>query len=244
MASYQKLLRHTGQRSVRAAAASLAMALSVVFGAGAQVDQENWDANPLIVWWPEQQEFTPTFDKLDSVQLFMIGDLVALRWPGGACSVNIRQGGFNGPVIAASRPTYVAYAYDGPVGFGFTQPVPLVPGQLYSLEPITDIRRQPAFGTTSAVYPSGRFFGGLSGQPIGGTSLVFREGIGLEVVPEPAPVLLIIVGLFMAVCYSVVAPCIKRTQPEPEDTQIRTSGCSEPGDSAPVPGRRSVAPGR
>ncbi len=176
------------------------MACLVENAPGAEIDQQNWPPAAVLNAGSEGevQEFTPTQDSLDSVQLWIPGGIInPVAYVGGATAVNIRQGGFNGPVIAASRPTYTPPFYEGPVGYGFAQPVPLVPGQLYAIEAVRGTGTGLfAFGTPGN-YASGRFYTYGSEYPDG--DLVFREGIGLDLVPEPSPALLLTGGLVISI---------------------------------------------
>jgi hypothetical protein len=177
----------------RATVMCLISVVSIVRGTGAQVDQENWDDDPRTSGWARpQQEFTPRLNMLDSVQLLMAARNFALVWPGGYSFVNIRDGGVNGTIIATSQRTYTPPRYEGPIGFEFAKPVPLMPGQVYAIEPISLNGPNGPFGATLSRYADGRFFG--AGQ-FGDYDLVFREGIGLSVVPEPSPALLLAAGL-------------------------------------------------
>ncbi len=81
----------------------------LVASQAAQVDQENWA--PELVRSASivaQQEFTPTLDRLDSVQLWLPrGDQLPMPLVFGSFAVQIRAGGINGPILAASQPTYL-----------------------------------------------------------------------------------------------------------------------------------------
>ncbi len=71
----------------------------------------------------------------------------------------------------------------------------LVPGQTYALEPIVVRANMAVFGATLERYP-GKY---LAWGGIEESDLVFRTGIGLEIVPEPLATLLI--GLSLAVVF-------------------------------------------
>jgi hypothetical protein len=135
-------------------------------------------------------------DNLDSVQLFIpLSYQLPVATLGGAYMVNIRQG-IDGPILAASKPTYVAPFYQGTVGFGFSTPIRVVPGQRYALEPLS-ANAGLVFGAAASGY-GGRF---VEGGEQSEYDLVFREGIGLELIPEPSPAILWVasLGLMFAV---------------------------------------------
>jgi hypothetical protein len=127
-------------------------------------------------------------DTLDSVQLWIpIGPGAQL---GGSSAINIRQG-VNGPILAASSPTHVMPDYTGPVGFRFAQPVHFVPGQVYALEPFqAGTEGFGMFGMT-VHYSAGRLF--YDGQ-YHNEAMIFREGVGLPLVPEPSTLVLFGIG--------------------------------------------------
>ena len=168
----------------------------------AQVDQENWidspdptkslQLSPLNL----QQEFTPGMTALDSVQLWA-------AWAGPdvldtKMDLSIRQGGIDGPVIATSLDGLTpggsllpAYYY-GPVIFRFPDPVALVPGQSYALQPVLVPPNTSwvLLGTAGASsYPEGRLLSDGSLMP---GDLIFREGLGI---PEPTPLVMLVIGI-------------------------------------------------
>ena len=181
----------------------LAGAISGGVAQNAKVDQENWLSPEAFTQGGNApaQEFTPTFNSLDSVQVFMNGSRAAIGWLGGDSFVNIRQGSFDGPVVAASLPTYAPYLYDGVIGYRFSQPVPLVPGQSYVIEPVNRYPQPLVLAMTGPSYPGrtwilGRLFEG---------DLAFREGLGLEIIPEPATILLMVAGAGLVAGASTVS---------------------------------------
>jgi hypothetical protein len=187
--SNERWVRNLSRERAGCAFLLLLTTVACLQGIGAQVDQENWDLTPTTVFSVARQEFTPTLDSLDSAQL-LLSDKFALGWPGGPIHLDIRAGGADGPVIATSQATYVSPWYAGLVGFGFAEPVSVVPGQIYALEPVNNIAAAP-FGVTPPRYSGGRFFGNFQ---VAEYDLIFREGIGLEIVPEPSPGVLFTAG--------------------------------------------------
>lgn len=177
----------------RCFACSIVASLTAVLVPAAQVDQENWpEAIPGVAVFPgAQQAFTPTLDRMDSVQLYM-GNRTAVGWPGGASAINLRQGGIDGPIIAASQPTIAAPWHEGPIGYGFSPAVPLVPGQVYVLEPVSLTQYLMPWYSTESSYP-GKFY--FQGNASDGRDLMFRVGLGLDVVPEPSTMLLFLMSV-------------------------------------------------
>src|SRR4029078_1364926 len=107
--------------SIKVVCTVISSLISIFSLFGAQVDQENWAPEQVVSSFVDsQQEFRPTLNSLDSVQLWIPrGNQLPLPSPfSGSSAVNIRQGGINGPIIAASQPTYVPPPYSGPGWFG------------------------------------------------------------------------------------------------------------------------------
>ena len=83
-----------------------------------------------------QQEFTPTLDSLDSVELWIPQPILNPGgwYQAGSAALQLRDG-VNGPVIATSEPFNNPPNYEGSAVFRFTQPVSVVPGHTYAIEP-------------------------------------------------------------------------------------------------------------
>ena len=117
------------------------------------------------------QEFTPTLDALDVVEVF-----IGPRDPATVAVVNIRIGSITGPIIGTSLPT-------GPtpgsqiVHFDFPSAVPLVPGDLYVYE-VSFLSGGFAFVTGPNTYPGGRAI--MSGVPQPDLDSSFREGLSSD----------------------------------------------------------------
>src|SRR5689334_18890948 len=95
-------------------AVALVVTASCTTGRSAQVDQENWvpDLAKSSISGP-QQEFTPSLNTLDSVQVWITSPKqVPGAFQGGSTIINIRDG-VNGPVLAASNPTYAPPGFSG-----------------------------------------------------------------------------------------------------------------------------------
>jgi Polyglycine hydrolase-like, structural repeat len=120
------------------------------------------------------QEFTPTLDALDVVEIF-----IGPRNPDTVAVVNIRIGSITGPIIGTSLPT-------GPVPgspivhFDFPSTVPLVPGDLYVYE-VSILSGGFNFCTGPNTYPGGRAI--MFGVPHPNIDSFFRLGVSSDVPP-------------------------------------------------------------
>ena len=83
-----------------------------------------------------RQEFTPTLDRMDSLELFINLDGAPLSPTGGSVALEIRQGGFDGSITATSPEVHLGAFFQGSVLFTFPNPVSLVPGETYAFQPI------------------------------------------------------------------------------------------------------------
>lgn len=127
------------------------------------------------------QEFTPTFSALDVVEIGL-----GPRDPSNFhLRVNIRAGSLDGPVVGTSLPAIVQGAPPTiPVfHFDFASRVPLVPGNLYVIQPILDLPSGPVGFPflDPAPYAGGRPF--IHTQFRDDIDMIFRTGL---TVPEPA----------------------------------------------------------
>ena len=181
----------------------------------AQVDQDHWVPsefnNNYNSFLGLQQEFTPALNSMDSAQ-FSLGQglMGATSTFGGPVVLNIRQGGVDGPIIAASSTVVVPPAFHGDIVFRFIQPVALVPGLVYAMEPFSPTQATLIFDANrppfTPSYQGGRLF--CNGQFEGGVDLLFRQGIGL--VPEPPTLSLLAIagiGATLAVGKNRRRPC-------------------------------------
>jgi hypothetical protein len=165
----------------------------------AQVDQEYWPT-PNSGWNVAvdlRQEFVPALSALDSVELSIARFSLNPIFPDpGSLAVSIREGGVEGPIIGTSESISLPGFYSGTVLFRFSQPVSLIGGEVYAIQPRVISGGSnwafDAFQPASGIgYSAGRL--AVGGVPIeSGQDLLFREGIGL--VPEPAPWVLLAVG--------------------------------------------------
>jgi hypothetical protein len=135
------------------------------------IDQENVDVCTGGVN-ANAQEFTPTLDALDVVEIF-----IGPRNPDTVAVVNIRIGSITGPIIGTSLPT-------GPVPgspivhFDFPSRVPLVPGDLYVYE-VSTLSGGFSFCTGPNTYPGGRAI--VFGVPRPDVDSFFRLGVSSDV---------------------------------------------------------------
>jgi hypothetical protein len=131
---------------------------------------------------PLGQEFTPTLGAVNAIDI-----LIGPRLPDSVAVVNIRNGSIGGPIIGTSLPGIID---GGAIHFDFSSEVPLVPGNLYTLQPILLAGSfGPVFSETDT-YPGGRAI--VEGNPRPGQDMGFREGV---FIPEPASVVLFGIGL-------------------------------------------------
>jgi hypothetical protein len=139
------------------------------------------------------QEFTPTFSALDVVEIGLgphSPDDFGVR-------VNIRAGTIDGPILGTSLLGVLPGPPPTPpfVHFDFAAPVPLVPGNLYVIQPIL-APGSAAVGLPfldTPPYAGGRAL--VFGQVREDIDLLFREGL---TVPEPASCILIGVSCALA----------------------------------------------
>mgnify|MGYP001157827187 CR=1 FL=1 len=152
------------------------------------IDQAN-DTDPpqggynIPIASPVGQEFVPTMNRLDVVELQMNAQSPFI---GGDAMVQIRSDSIVGPILGASQtvtippivlPLTLAH-------FDFASPVPLTPGALYVIEVISLTSNLGVFGTgLGDDYPPGRAI--AFGQPTE-FDLWFREGTAQPVSVEPS----------------------------------------------------------
>ncbi len=159
------------------------------------VDQRNDDAVPTLNWSiivgaPIGQEFTPTFNSLNFVDLRMTD--FTYPYIGGALSVNIRDDTITGTILGVSDPNLLPPGFSGVAHFSFPTPPALQPGSRYLMEVVTLSDENWGVGIIaegSSSYPGGRLI--LHGSPNDNLDMWFREGV---TVPEPSAVALVSAG--------------------------------------------------
>ena len=182
----------------------LLVGVADAFSQSTLIDQSYTPANPVFNYYLNYgaegtlyylgQEFTPTFSSLNFVDLNIgtrIGSEVALP-----LGVAIHSDTIDGPILGSSTLIYFGpnSYYTGEARLNFPNPVSLVPGQRYVIEPVT-IRGTvggenisigvPQAGSGS-LYDGGRWIYGLTTLPItyyDNRDMWFREGL---IVPEPS----------------------------------------------------------
>ena len=161
----------------------------------AQVDQEHLPpsdqefhsgVNPAF---DLQQEFTPTLDRVNFVQLFFNMSGISILRQSASFTVSIRDGGVDGAIIGTSSELDLSPEFQGFATFRFADPTDLSPNEKYAF----DVRKTDGkldFWTVEAGSLPGYAGGDLqfNGSIESGADLYFREGIAI---PEPAPVLLV-----------------------------------------------------
>jgi hypothetical protein len=135
------------------------------------------------------QEFTPTFNALDVVEIGL-----GPRDPNSfGLKVNIRAGSLAGPIVGTSLQAVVQGAPPAPpvFHFDFASPVPLVPGNLYVIQPILV---QPTAPVGFSFLDPPPYAGGraiIHGVIRDDVDMIFRTGL---TVPEPSALMLCAIG--------------------------------------------------
>jgi hypothetical protein len=162
------------------------------------IDQSNTNVPPFVGfrYWatffpgapPVGQEFVPSFDSLDFVDLILRADSANGT---GTFSVSIHAGSTLQPALATSLPTVRNDGLERETHFRFDTPGQLTPGNVYAIGLVT-LAADSGWGIADALggYSSGRML--WRGEPtIQDGDLWFREGF---VVPEPSFLALIAIG--------------------------------------------------
>ena len=171
-----------------------ASARAVMIG---QVDQQQAASPSSYGWWnyhslaPIGQEFTPTFNSLDVVELRLAGfpDVAELRLAGltseSQVRTNIRETTLAGALLGTSDTVAFAADWDGDLLFPFSSAVSLTPGNLYVIE-VDWVGGSDSFKVIHAgdLYAGGRAID--FGTPVDAADLFFREGLQEALIPEPA----------------------------------------------------------
>ena len=187
----------------------LAGLVAVVWLSGGQlsaqvlvVDQASGDTNEFIsqlTQMPDNQiaqSFTPSLSAVGFVQFIELVPFLP-RNDQVTFMVNLRAGGYNGPILGSTDPV-VLLNHTTEIGtFYYPSSIPVMPGQLYFFEPVllsagfVDIGLKP-----SSSYPGGEPW--INGGPSGPGDFWFREGI---VVSEPRAVWFALPGIGALVCH-------------------------------------------
>ncbi|TAL06410.1 MAG: PEP-CTERM sorting domain-containing protein [Verrucomicrobia bacterium] len=139
---------------------------------------------------PLGQSFTPTFDSLNFIRLYLL-DGVA-NGSGATVLINLRTNSITGPILSSTDPVALPDHFAGATNFFFPVSVPLSPGVLYYFQPVLQsgdssftVNFHNGFGYTGG----NAFFQGTLRQF---DDLWFREGT--YNVPEPSSVGLVLIG--------------------------------------------------
>lgn len=172
------------------------------------VDQKNDNFTPSLfqsiqTLSPIGQEFTPTLNSLDFVELFT-QDFGRSNNPLGAnLFVNIRSGDISGSILGTSDIVSLADKFSGITQFNFSKTVTLNPEQKYVIEAKfasgSDNWALGSSGGPVSTYPNGNLISTVKGVTTSNSKndLWFREGAKPVSVPEPSILLGIgsVVGL-------------------------------------------------
>jgi hypothetical protein len=189
-------------------------------GQGLLIDQANTPVPPSFGfrYWalsypgaaPIGQEFVPSFESLDFVDLMLYGGGGIST---GTFAVSVHADNITAPILATSLPATRDDGLERVTHFEFGATVPLTAGKLYVIElsQLAVDSREWAVADTGGGYDSGRMLWGGS-PPIQGGDLWFREG---TVVPEPT-----VVALFAA---GIAIVCLFRKRPMPNEVVQRVA---------------------
>ena len=131
---------------------------------------------------PFGQSFTPGFSGIGFIRL-NLSDSNPGNSLGATLYVNLRANSIAGAILGTTTPVLLPDNFGGPVNFFFPTDIPLISGTRYYLEPVVQSGDLWTSATSGdRVYPGGTLY--ISGSPVPGSSLWFREG--LYVIPEPS----------------------------------------------------------
>jgi len=141
---------------------------------------------------PIGQSFTPTFDSVGFVRLYLYNGLLG-NTSAATVQVGLREGSISGPLLGVSAPVSIPASpnFGGSVQFRFGVPVPGTPGCVYFLQPT--VLDNDNIGLSQSLYGYGggtAFFQGVADPQ--GRDIWFREGI---IVPEPGTAVLLLLGV-------------------------------------------------
>jgi hypothetical protein len=139
---------------------------------------------------PWAQSFTPALSSVGFVRLkFDDGNLD--DGLGGSVYVNLRSDSITGRILGRTPTVAMAPFFAGVTNFIFSTPISVTPGAMYFLEPVQFAGGTWLLDGGPYLYPGGIAY--QTGQPEPGADMWFREGI--YVVPEPASMLLLSLGM-------------------------------------------------
>jgi hypothetical protein len=207
------------------ALAFLSSPLHLAVAQGLQVDQgwvPPWGGGSgglhIGFFGPLGQEFTPSLNGLNAVDLF-IEDWNYRLNAGAEFQVRIRNDEITGPIVGTSESVSLPDGFSGTVKFEFPSLVPVLPGSRYVMElhPLQPLSGENNWGTASKFDLEGGYPGGAvikSGSRADQEDMVFMEGIIVDrdlwlketlFIPEPSSTTLSLSVAVAAVLAQLVA---------------------------------------
>jgi archaellum component FlaF (FlaF/FlaG flagellin family) len=139
------------------------------------VDQANMadvDSFHSLSYFKFDQEFRPSFSSMDTVGLAIYTN------EGATLQVNIREAAVDGPIVGMSEELYLFPASTGMADFIFTSPVPLVPGNSYTMDlRLLDGSASIASSFEGGGYTAGYMFIDGINTPTDNSDIIFRTGL-------------------------------------------------------------------
>ena len=136
---------------------------------------------------PIGQSFTPSFNAVGVVQLFL-DDQNPLNSP--TVYINLLANSITGPILAQTTPVTLPVNFEGTVNFVFSTPATVSPGTTYYLQPVLQSGEANVNVSILYHYSGGTAF--IDGTADPTRNFYFREGI--VTTPEPSTWALLVLG--------------------------------------------------